>query len=282
MLKQSSTLDFCCRGCEAGRMVDVAAVVRDFEAEAAELDGVVNRLTPEQWQLATPAPGWTIAHQIAHLAWTDEIAVVAVTEPERFSTMAERAAENVDEYADRSAHEGAKAPPEELLARWRASRRKLADALLALPAGRKIQWFGPPMSAASMATARLMETWAHGQDVVDTLGIERVPTERLRHVVHIAVRTRDFAYSINGLTPPGEQFRVELTGPTGQVWTWGPEDAGQRVTGNALDFALLATQRRHRDDCAVHAVGPDAERWLEIAQAFAGPPGKGRQPGQFA
>ena len=24
------------------------------------------------------------------------------------------------------------------------------------------------------------------------------------------------------------------------------------------------------------AVGPDAQRWLQIAQAFAGPPGEGR------
>ena len=132
-----------------------------------------------------------------------------------------------------------------------------------------------------MATARIMETWAHGQDVVDALGIEREPTGRIRHVAHLAVRTRDFAYMINGLTPPTEPFRVELTGPGGELWTWGPEEATQRVTGAALDFALLATQRRHRDDCDVRAEGAEAQRWLEIAQAFAGPPGNGRQPGQF-
>jgi uncharacterized protein (TIGR03084 family) len=112
--------------------------------------------------------------------------------------------------------------------------------------------------------------------------VVRQPTARLRHVAHIGVRARDFAYRVHGLEPPAEQFAVELAGPDGERWTWGPAGAAQRVTGPALDFCLLVTQRRHRDDLAVAAVGGDAERWLAIAQAFAGPPGEGRRPGQFA
>jgi uncharacterized protein (TIGR03084 family) len=133
-----------------------------------------------------------------------------------------------------------------------------------------------------MATARLMETWAHGQDVADALAIARTPTARLRHIAHIGVRTRDFAYAVNDRTPPAEPFRVELTGPGGDTWAWGPEDAAQRVTGPALDFCLRVTQRRHRDDLALVAVGADADAWLDIAQAFAGPPGTGRPAGAHA
>jgi uncharacterized protein (TIGR03084 family) len=131
-----------------------------------------------------------------------------------------------------------------------------------------------------MVTARLMETWAHGQDVADTLGTSRQPTDRLRHVAHIGVRARDYAYHVNGLTPPDEAFRVELTGPSGDTWVWGPEQAVQRVTGPSLDFCLLVTQRRHRDDLTVTAEGSEAEHWLTIAQAFAGPPGAGRSAGE--
>jgi uncharacterized protein (TIGR03084 family) len=138
------------------------------------------------------------------------------------------------------------------------------------------------MSPTSMATARLMETWAHGQDVADALGTTRQPSSRLRHVAHLAVRTRNFAYLLNNRTPPSAEFHVELQGPDGQTWSWGPEDAEQRVTGPALDFCLLATQRRHRDDLDVRAVGAEADEWLGIVQAFAGLPGKGRRPGQFA
>jgi hypothetical protein len=133
-----------------------------------------------------------------------------------------------------------------------------------------------------------METWAHGQDVADAVGVVRPPTDRLRHVVRIGVRARDFAFGVHGLTPPSEEFRVELRAPSGELWTYGPEaapqrvtgpeDATQRVTGPALDFCLLVTQRAHRTDLAVEAVGPDADRWLDIAQAFAGPPGTGRPP----
>ncbi|MGG7612927.1 maleylpyruvate isomerase family mycothiol-dependent enzyme, partial [Streptomyces sp. ZG43] len=145
--------------------------------------------------------------------------------------------------------------------------------------GTRAPWYGPPMSVPSMATARLMETWAHGQDVADALGVRREPTARLRHIARLGWRTRDFAYAMNGLTPPGEPFRIELTPPDGKgLWTYGPEDAPQKVTGPALDFCLLVTRRAHRDDLVVRAEGPDAERWLDLAQAFAGPPGTPRDP----
>ncbi len=130
-----------------------------------------------------------------------------------------------------------------------------------------------------MATARLMETWAHGQDVADALGTVREPSARLRHVAHLGVRTLGFAFTVHGLPAPQAPVRVELTAPDGGLWTWGPEGAADRVAGPALDFCLLVTQRRHRDDLALTAVGEVATAWLPIAQAFAGPPGKGRQSG---
>jgi uncharacterized protein (TIGR03084 family) len=126
-----------------------------------------------------------------------------------------------------------------------------------------------------------METWAHGQDVVDGLGISRLPTPRLRHIAHLGVRTRAFAYLVRNLPAPSEPVRVELAGPDGSIWLWN-EEAVQSVSGSALDFCLLVTRRRHRDDLALIADGPAADEWLDIAQAFAGPPGTGREAGQFA
>jgi uncharacterized protein (TIGR03084 family) len=139
-------------------------------------------------------------------------------------------------------------------------------------------WFGPPMSPASMATARFMETWAHALDVYDALGARPEPTDRIRHVAHLGVRTRNFSFGVHELEPPAEEFRVELTAPSGETWVWGPADAEQRVTGSAVDFCLLVTQRAHRADTDLVAEGADAEKWLSIAQAFAGPPGEGRGP----
>lgn len=260
--------------------MQLVEVLGDLAAERAELDSLV--ATPDaRWALPTPAEGWTIAHQIAHLAWTDEAARLAAADPESFKKLLQRAAANPSGFVDDGAAEKAALPPDELLTHWRATRSGVAEALQQVPPGEKVLWFGPPMSPTSMATARLMETWAHGQDVADALGVDREPTSRLKHVAHLAVRTRDFAYLLNDRTPPAAPFHVELTGPDGQVWTWGPEDAEQRVTGSALDFCFLATQRRHRDDTDVRAVGAAAEEWLGIIQAFAGLPGKGRARGQF-
>jgi uncharacterized protein (TIGR03084 family) len=263
-------------------MAELADVLPDLVAECAELDALVAGLSAADWQRATPSPGWTIAHQIAHLAWTDDAALLAATDADAFAAELEKAVAEFDTYVDRAAEERSTQPPAQLLAGWRAGRSALADALNAVPAGAKIPWFGPPMSPTSMGTARLMETWAHAQDVYDALDVPRPVTDRIKHVAHIGVRARDYAYFVQQEQPPAEQFRVELVAPSGAVWTWGPEDAAQRVTGPALDFCLLATQRRHRDDLALIADGPDADHWLDIAQAFAGPSGDGRKPGQFA
>lgn len=261
----------------ADRLDDVLA---DLRIEGDELDGLVAGLHDADWARPTPAPGWTIAHQIAHLAWTDGLTLLAATDPDGFAGTVRQAAGNPAGYVDAGAAEGAAEPPPRLLARWRRGRSALLDALAAVPPGTRLPWFVAPMSPTSMATARLMETWAHGLDCADCLGVRRPPTGRLRHVAHIGVRARDFAFHVNGRQPPGEPFRVELTGPAGELWTWGPEDASQRVIGPALDFCLLATQRRHRRDLAVTAVGDDADAWLDIAQAFAGLPGAGREPGR--
>ena len=257
-------------------MAGADAVVADLRAESDELDALVANLPQERWRTETPAPGWTIAHQIAHLLWTDRVAVVAVTDEAGFAEVLTDAATNPTGFVDEGAEELSALPPAEMLDEWRRSRTRLHDELLVVADGRKLPWFGPPMSAASMATARLMETWAHGLDVADTLGVDRPATARLRSIAHIGVRTRDFAFSINGLVPPADPFLVELRAPDGSTWSWGPENAGQRVTGSALDFCMLVTQRRPRSALDVTAAGEDAERWLDIAQAFAGPPGPGR------
>lgn len=262
----------------ADRAELVAALLADLRAEGEQLDGVVARLEDTAWLTPTPAEGWTVAHQIAHLAWTDDQALLAATDPDGFARLLAGAGPGLAGLVDEAASEGAREVPERLLGRWRAGRAALADELAALPEGARLPWFGPPMSASSMATARLMETWAHGLDVSDALHAPPSVSPRLRHVAHLGVRTRDFAFRRHGRPPPGEQFRVQLEAPGGGSWAWGPEDAAQRVTGPALDFCLRVTQRRHRDDLALTAVGPDAERWLDLAQAFAGPPGAGRPP----
>ncbi|HZM76153.1 MAG TPA: TIGR03084 family metal-binding protein [Candidatus Limnocylindrales bacterium] len=254
------------------------SVLADLHDESDDLDRLVSVLPVADWATQTPAPGWTISHQVAHLAWTDHVSRLAITDPVAFAEVLAQALEDPGGFADAGANEGAALSPGELLARWRSGRAALAVALAEVPDDARIQWFGTRMSATTMATARIMETWAHGQDVADALAVNREPTARIKHVTWLAVRTRDFAFQVHGLTPPAEPFRVELTAPSGELWEFGPPGAAERVSGPAVDLCLLATQRRHRNDLALVAAGANADKWLDIAQAFAGLPGAGRAP----
>nr|WP_317452077.1 MULTISPECIES: TIGR03084 family metal-binding protein [unclassified Streptomyces] len=261
-------------------MSDPVVLLDDLRDESDELDRLVADLSEEEWAAPTPAPGWTVAHQIAHLAWTDRAALLAATDAEAFAAETRKALAAPERFVDEGTEESAGLPPAKLLAHWRTGRARLQEALRAAPPGTRFPWYGPPMSAPAMATARLMETWAHGQDVADALGVVRVPTARLRHVAWIGHRARDYAFLVRGLPLPEGPVRVEITGPGGEPWGYGPEDAADRVTGPALDFCLLVTQRVHRADTALTAHGTDADRWLDIAQAFAGPAGEGREKGE--
>lgn len=264
-------------------MTTLDDVLADLAAESDALDARLAGLPDDGagWRHTTPAAGWTVAHQVAHLAWTDEVATLAAAaatgDKDPWDEVVLGALHDADGFVDAAAADGAAASAEDVRARWATARDALATALRDLPDGTRMPWFGPPMSATSMATARFMETWTHAQDVREALGEPVAPTDRIRHVAHLGVRTRRFAYAAHGLEAPEAEVRVELLAPSGAVWTWGPEDAEQRVTGPAYDFCLRVTQRRPRSALALVAVGPDADRWLDVAQCFAGPPGPGSE-----
>ena len=255
-------------------------LLADLTAEGDRLRAVVVDLDAEGWATATPAPGWSVAAQVAHLLWTDEAATLAARahlDRAPWDALVMAAMADPMAFVDHGALELAQLEPAALLTRWDDARTTLAAALRALPAGAKMPWFGPPMSATSMVTARFMETWAHALDVYDALGATPEQTDRIRHVAHIGVRTRGFSFAANELPVPDADVRVTLTAPSGDTWTWGDDDAPEAVAGSAVDFCLLVTQRVHRDDTDLVADGAGAEAWLRIAQCFAGPPGAGRE-----
>lgn len=249
----------------------------DLAAEHADLDALVAGLDEAGFDAPTPAEGWSVRDQLSHLAWFDREAVRAAVDPEGFTaTLPDALADEA--FTERAVVEGRAMSGAEVLAWWREARAGVVGALGRLDPSVRVPWYGPPMSAASFTTARLMETWAHGQDVADGLGVERTPTDRLRHVAFLGVRAFPNSYRVRGLPVPDVPVRVELTAPSGERWAWGDEEAADRVRGPALDFCLVATQRRHVDDTALEAEGPVAAEWLRLAQAFAGPAGPGRPP----
>jgi uncharacterized protein (TIGR03084 family) len=265
-------------------MPNMIEICADLRAEHDALDALVAPLGDRGWNTQTPAEGWTIKDQISHLAYFDERALLAATQPERFRAWRDGSAMTELGRTHRAPADiaiGRFLHHDELLEMWRSGRKQMVVAFEVLDAKIRVPWFGPDMSAASFATARLMETWAHGQDVADALDQQREPTDRLKHIVHIGVRALPYSYRVRQMEVPDEPIRVEVTSPSGETWTWGPEEANNKVTGTALDLALVVIQRRHRDDTELQSDGPAADEWLSIAQAFAGPAGPGRKPGQF-
>ncbi len=259
------------------------ALLDDLEYEYVDLRQLVDPLgarAPE-WDLPTPAEGWALRDQLSHLAYFDDAGRLAVVDPEAFAAEAKAVMARPGDPMEEHLVKGRSMDGEELLAWWDSAHRGLVTALRGCTTSARLPWYGPPMGVLSFVSARLMETWAHGQDIADTLGITRQPTDRLRHVAHLGVRTRSFSYLLHGRDVPPGRIEVVLASPSGQLWTWelGDRISGEHsgfVVGEAPDFCLVVTQRRNIADTRLVVTGENAADWMSIAQAFAGPPGAGR------
>lgn len=263
--------------------MDVSEVRADLLAEQDALDAVVAHLTEEQIHRPTPSPRWRVSEQLAHLTYFDKNAALAITDPDAFPAtvhgLLEAAGNGGDEGMDAFTLDAWRnLPVDALLAAWRGGRDELAAASAGLADDARVAWYGPSMGAKSFLTARLMEVWAHGQDIIDALGpdhpVQRVPTDRLKHIAQLGYITRKWSYLNRGMEVPEGDVAVSITAPSGATWTWG-EDDENTVTGPAEDFCLVVTQRRHADDTALEITGERARDWMVRAQAFAGPPTSG-------
>lgn len=257
-------------------------ILRVLAAECVRLDDLIGDLDAAQWAAPTPAPAWTVTDQVAHLIATFGIATRAATDPAAFATMLAAMPVTFTEVVARATQPYLALPPAELLERWRDQSLAVVQALAAVPAGAEVPWLAHPVSAGTLAGVGLTELFGHGQDIADALNRRREHTDQVRHLVDFAVRAWDFGYPARSLPAPAVAPRFELTAPSGARWCFGPEDDTDCVRGDAVDFCLLVTRRRHRDDLRLSATGAVAEHWLTIAQAFRGPPGPDRQRGQFA
>jgi uncharacterized protein (TIGR03084 family) len=267
---------------DASANAAVERVLADLAAEHDALAALVADIDQSAWRTVTPADGWDVADSISHLWFFDIRAALAIRDHEAFARdtteMMANFAGRAKGSGDPSVDHGRTVSGAQLFADWRADSAALVSAGRAADSSVRVPWYGPSMSLASFLTARLMETWAHGVDVADALGKSIVTSARLKHVCHIGFLARPNSYRSRGLPVPEADIAVRLVAPDGSTWTWGNDDAAESISGTALDFALLVTQRRHVDDTGLVATGPLAREWTTIAQAFAGPAGPGRQP----
>jgi uncharacterized protein (TIGR03084 family) len=260
------------------------ALCEDLLAECTALRALTAPLDDAGWRTRTKFFEWAIYDEIAHLCLFDEIAVLAAESREAFRT--EQAALDATlaagiEISEVARRRYAHLDGPALAAFWSSCYRGLADALAVLDPKARLPWFGPDMSARSFVTARLMETWAHGQDVYDALLREHPASSRLRHIAHLGVLTCGWSFVNRGMPAPAAVPFVSLSGPGNERWTWGTPTASDSVRGSAQDFCLVVTQRRHYLDTRLEVAGAAAEEWMRLAQCFAGPPVMGPAAGTF-
>ncbi|HTU74836.1 MAG TPA: TIGR03084 family metal-binding protein [Trebonia sp.] len=274
----------------------------DLAGETAGLLPLLARLGEADWDAPTPAAGWSIRDQVTHLAFFDDTSLVSIRDRAAFIAGREELRSLGDRFPDVIAEQHRHLPGGYCLEWLASSRAALVRAYKEADHAVRLPWYGPDFSVAASITGRLMETWAHGQDIADCLGVVRPPTGRLRHVADIGIRALPFSFASRGLPVPREPVYVELAAPPPPAgtpggsggspsragtaggsggppaWTWGPPDAANRVTGDALDFCLVVTQRRNVADTGLTVTGDVAAAWIAVAQAFAGRPTDPRPP----
>jgi uncharacterized protein (TIGR03084 family) len=259
------------------------AICADLRAEYDALDRLVADLEEGQWNQSTPFYKWTIYDEIAHIYYFDSTSLLATSSREDFAahapSMRVELVEN-DSFTDIVNGRMGILKPADMLEKWRSVRNDLLDNLANLGPKDRLPWYGPDMSALSFATARLMETWAHGQDVYDTLRVRRRCSDSIKSIAHLGVTTFAWTFINRKLTVPESPPSVTLTAPSGALWQWGEEDGENYVKGSAEEFCLLVTQRRNLADTALHVGGDAAQQWLSMAQCFAGPATDGPAAGQ--
>jgi uncharacterized protein (TIGR03084 family) len=255
--------------------VDLSALAVHLTAETGALVGLLEGCDEAAWSTPTPSPGWSIADQVSHLAFFDDAAITSVREPASFVASRAEALDLGTSFCDVVAERYRSMAGAALLSWWRTSRRSMVEAMLEAGPSMRVPWYGPDLSVASAITGRIMETWAHGQDVYDAMAMPHPVTDALYDVARLCARTRANSFLTHGLEVPPGDVEVVLAAPDGSTWRFG-DPAAEAVRGDAVEFCLVATQRRNLADTSLVAEGDSAAAWLVIAQAFAGPPGSGR------
>jgi uncharacterized protein (TIGR03084 family) len=254
----------------------------DLLTEYSQLAALAEALTPRQWVQKTPFYDWTPWDEIAHLCYFDQTGILAATDPEAFTAetaeLMKQLVSGLDIHAIARAHfghlSGAKIVP-----CWRQLFERLIGALSGMEPKARLPWYGPMMSVRSFATARMMETWAHGQDIYNCIGERRPESDRIKNIAHLGVSTFGWTFINRNLTVPEPAPYIELRAPSGENWIWNdPPSEHNYLRGSAEEFCLVVTRRRNVADTRLQFSG-SAAKWIPISQCFAGPPEDAPAPG---
>lgn len=256
----------------------------DLRAEGEELHDLLASLDESDWDRPTPFKGWTVNEVVGHLHGGDWAVVLTMTDPVAYAAF-KQARHDARDGGDDEAARDRLGPTLEtgrrLLAQWHEYFQEMCRHVAAADPKARVAWAGPDMSVRMAATARQMETWAHGQDVFDMLRRPRAATDRLKNIAVLGVKTFGWTFTNRGMAVPADMPHVTLAAPSGATWNFpGADGATGRIEGSAMAFCHVVTQGRNIADTALTVTGDTARQWMAIAQCFAGPPRNPPAPGE--
>ena len=254
---------------------------RDFMAESDALYAIMKDLRDDDFAASTQFKGWTLNDVLEHLHMWNWAANESYVDEENFVKFVADVMNDVQggslKIFERKWIDGLAG--RELLETWRAFYTEMAARFEQVDPRMRLKWAGPSMSARSSISARLMETWAHGQEVYDHLGVVRVDADRIKSIAVLGTNTFGWTYTTRGETPAGPMPYVCLTAPSGEIWEFGEPSTEEVVEGSASEFCQVVTQVRNIADTQIRVIGPIATDWMSKAQCFAGGPETPPAPG---
>jgi len=247
----------------------------EFKEESRALHALLKDLEPADYERQTQFKSWTVHDVLGHLHLFNVAAEMSLNDEPAFMVLLEEIMPTIGVKDGMRSYTNTWLGPLQgpaLLDAWWQFVVKMSDSFASADPKRRLKWFGPDMSVRSSITARLMETWAHGQELYDLLGRERVNFDRIKNIAHLGVSTYGWAFRNRGLPIPDPAPHVRLMAPSGAIWEWNTPDPQNAVEGDAAEFCQVVTQVRNIADTSLKLSGDTAKRWMEIAQCFAGPP----------
>jgi uncharacterized protein (TIGR03084 family) len=241
--------------------------------QQAELAGILACMEEADWSRPTRCEGWDVRDVVLHVAQTDELAIGSAEgryEEVLYGLGAGLpAAASVDESAAALVERERDTAPAAAHQRWASSADALVAALDAGDLSRRVAWVVGDLSARTLATTRIAETWIHTGDVADALGIALPDTDRLRLIARLAWRTLPYAFSSAGQALSGP-VAFRLTSPRGDAWEFVPDEpAVTTVRGPAAELCAVAARRVPASATSLRGVGPDADAVLALVRTYA-------------
>lgn len=248
-------------------------LARDFREESEALHALVAPLSDRELERVTGFKAWTINTVIQHLHVWNLAAEMSLKGDGSFEAYYGRLAKHLGEGGKMSTFEREwlnGLSGRALVEAWRTSFSGTADRFASAdPAGR-VKWAGPDMSVRSSLTARLMETWAHGQEVYDVLGAVRKNGDRIRNIVVLGNNTYGWTFKVRNEAAPEPRPHLRLTAPSGELWLYNDPSTTEVIEGLAEEFCQVVTQVRNIADTKLKVTGANATNWMSKAQCFAG------------